>query len=244
MGHRFSSRMWYPVIDVLAAKHRVIWFDNRGAGESSSDGATKISQFSDDGFCVMDAAGVAKAHLYGVSMGGVIVIDMALRAPERVTSLIVGCSGVFSADKPRAPKWMLPLYFLPMSVFKLLRGGAKTNYGYGSAAPPDLVAKDMAMLDEDPFSRRGVANQALALSDYVTTKDAVARLTMPSLVMHGDEDKLVPFAYGEELANTLPHSSFFPMRGAGHNYLIARGKEANDATLAFLDHVDASLIPA
>ncbi len=48
MGHRFSSRMWYPVIDALAARHRVIWFDNRGTGESSSEGATKIAQFSDD----------------------------------------------------------------------------------------------------------------------------------------------------------------------------------------------------
>ncbi len=69
-------------------------------------------------------------------------------------------------------------------------------------------------------------------------------LAMPGLVMHGDEDKLVPFAYGEELAATLPHSTFVPMRGAGHNYLIARAKEANDATLAFLERVDASLTPA
>ncbi len=123
----------------------------------------------------MDAAGVDKAHILRRLDGRRDRDRHGAAQAQRVSSLIVGCSGVFSAEKPRAPKWILPIYYLPMSFFKLLRGGSKTNYGYGSAAPADLVAKDMAMLDADPFSRRGVANQALALSDYVTTKEAVAR---------------------------------------------------------------------
>ena len=59
-------------------------------------------------------------------------------------------------------------------------------------------------------------------------------------MLHGDEDKTVPFAYSEELAGVLPHSAFVPLHGAAHNYFIARGKEANDAVIAFLDKVDAS----
>jgi len=239
MGHKLSSRLWYPAIDVLAATRRVIWFDNRGAGQSSTTRDVTVATMGDDAFAVMDAAGVDKAHIYGVSMGGVIVIDMALRKPERVRSLIVGCSGILDANKPRTPNWILPLYFLPLSVLKLIlvRGG---DHGYGSAAPADLVAKDQAMAADDPFTRWGVVRQSLALSNYTASKEAVAKLTMPSLVLHGDEDKLVPLSYGEELASVLPHSTFVRLQGAGHNYFMARGKEANDATVAFLDKVDAA----
>src|SRR5215510_1135813 len=76
MGHRFSSRMWYPAIDALAARHRVIWFDNRGTGLNARLTGGRIETFSNDAFAVLDAAGVDRAHVYGVSMGGVIVIDM------------------------------------------------------------------------------------------------------------------------------------------------------------------------
>jgi pimeloyl-ACP methyl ester carboxylesterase len=244
MGHKLSSRLWYPAIDALAAKHRVIWFDNRGAGQSSTTRNVSVATMGDDAFAVMDAAGVDRAHIYGVSMGGVVVIDMALRKPERVRSLIVGCSGILDAGKPRTPKWILPLYFLPMPVLKAMLG-RNGDHGYGSAAPADLIAKDQAMAAQDPFTRWGVVRQSLALANYAASKEAVAKLAMSSLVLHGDEDKLVPFSYGEELAAVLPKSTFIPLRGAGHNYFVARGKEANDATLAFLDKVDAaSSIPA
>src|SRR5580658_7705572 len=73
MGHRYSSAMWYPAIPALAAEHRVIWFDNRGTGESDTAPKVTLPQLAADALAVMDAAGVADAHIYGVSMGGVIV---------------------------------------------------------------------------------------------------------------------------------------------------------------------------
>src|ERR1700761_923917 len=90
MGHRFSAKMWYPSIPALAARHRVIWFDNRGTGESDTTAKLSVAQMAADAFAVMDAAGVERAHIYGVSMGGVIVQEMALTAPQRVHSLTVG----------------------------------------------------------------------------------------------------------------------------------------------------------
>ena len=58
MGHRFSSRMWYPVIPVLAEKHRVIWFDNRGTGESDAPHTASVGALANDALAVLDAAGV------------------------------------------------------------------------------------------------------------------------------------------------------------------------------------------
>src|ERR1700709_2051123 len=81
MGHRYSAAMWYPILPALAAKHRVIWFDNRGTGESDTTRKASLGDLVNDTVAVMDAAGVARAHLFGVSMGGGIVLEFAIRNP-------------------------------------------------------------------------------------------------------------------------------------------------------------------
>ncbi|HEY2709692.1 MAG TPA: alpha/beta hydrolase [Caulobacteraceae bacterium] len=238
MGHRYSSAMWYPMIPALAAEHRAIWFDNRGTGQSDSGRGFTIQQLAQDGLAVMDAAGVERAHIFGVSMGGVIVQELAMQQPGRVTSLIVGCSGALTAEKPRMPAIMRTLYRLPPWALKLLRpsGG---DHGYGSAAPADRVATDQAMLAKDPYDVTGLIAQAAAIAGYSTTLEAISKLTMPSLVLHGDEDKTVPFAWGEALAAALPNSRFAPIVGAGHNFLVANGEATTKALLDFLREVDA-----
>jgi 3-oxoadipate enol-lactonase len=240
MGHRFSSALWYPVLDALAARHRVIWFDNRGTGETDTAKGFALSDMTDDALAVMDAAGVERAHVFGVSMGGVIVLDMAIRAPDRVISLIVGCSGILSAEKPRMPKLLLALYYLPPFLLKLLtpsRGGDK---GYGSAASPEMIATDLAMLAKDPFTVKGVVAQAVAVAGHVQKAEAVAGVTAPSLVLHGGDDSLVPIKWGEELAATLPNGAFVRLEGAGHNFLVAAREKTLKALEAFIDRVDRS----
>jgi pimeloyl-ACP methyl ester carboxylesterase len=231
MGHRYSSAMWYPIIPALAAKHRVIWFDNRGTGESDTTLGVTVGQMADDAVAVMKAAGVDRAHVFGVSMGGIIVQDLAMRHPERVQSLILGCTGILSADKPRMPAFMRALYYIPDGILKILMARRRA---YGSAAPADAVAADVAMLKKDKCTMRGAIEQAKAIARYCTTKDAVARLTMPALVLHGDEDGAVPFIWGEELAATLPNSRFVKFPGAGHNFLVVDKQKAADAVLNFI----------
>ncbi|HWD26648.1 MAG TPA: alpha/beta hydrolase [Rhizomicrobium sp.] len=238
MGHRYSSAMWYPILPALAARHRVITLDNRGTGESGTSRNLTVATMGDDALAVLDAAGVDKAHIFGVSMGGVIVEDIAMRHRGRVRSLIVGCSGMLTADKPRAPSVVRLLYRLPPWALKLLMP-KRANNGYGSAAPAGAVAQDMKVLENDPYSTRGVIAQAEAMSRYTTTKEAVAGLTMPSLVLHGDEDSTVPFKWGEELAATLPDARFVRVPGAGHNFFIAGGAAVNAAVLNFIAEVDA-----
>jgi pimeloyl-ACP methyl ester carboxylesterase len=80
--------------------------------------------------------------------------------------------------------------------------------------------------------------QAKAIAGYCTTKEAIAGLTMPSLVLHGDEDRAVPFIWGEELAATLPNSRFVKFAGAGHNFLVADREKSAAEVLAFLETVD------
>jgi pimeloyl-ACP methyl ester carboxylesterase len=242
MGVAYSSRMWYPAIPALSAQHRVIWFDNRGTGASDTTATVEIEALARDAFAVMDAAGVGAAHIYGVSMGGVIVQEMALQQPKRVLSLIVGCSGALTAEKPRAPAFVRLLYRLPPWMLKGLltimkRGSA---HDYGSAAKPEAIEADRAVVKNEKIFSKGSAAQADALARYCTTHEAIAGLRMPSLVLHGDEDAAVKFEAGEELAGILPDSRFVRFKGAGHNYMVAYKDEANKAVLDFTREVDSA----
>ncbi len=234
MGHRFSSRMWYALLPSLTARHRVIWFDNRGTGESDAPHRTTMNDLASDAFAVMDAAGVDSAHIFGVSMGGVIVEEMTMTKPQRVRSMIVGCSGVLSEEIPRSKKSRRFMYYLPFFVYAAL--GKKALYG--TASPADAVARDLEMLKKDKFDPRGVIAQSEALNGYRTTHEAVAKITTPSLVMHGTEDPVVPFALGEDLVKTLPNARMVAFEGAGHNYFIADIDRASKEVLAFFESVD------
>ena len=240
MGHRYSSAMWYPVLDYLAAEHRVIWYDNRGTGESGRTSKVSISDFVADTLTVMDAAGVKRAHVFGVSMGGGIVLEMARVHAERMTSTILGCTCMLTPDKPRSKAWMRALYFLPGWMLKRLLKSKIANSGYGTTAPPAAVERDLAVLAKDPHSTRGVHAQAVAIANYSITKEEVARIQVPALVMHGDEDGAVPYAWGVELAETLPRVEFVRLEGAGHNYLVAAPEKTRTALVDFLRRMDAS----
>ena len=239
MGHRYSSAMWYPILPALTAAHRTIWFDNRGTGQSGYSRKLTVGEMAADAFAVMDAAGVERAHVFGVSMGGGIALEMAIQRPEWLTSLILGCTGALTAEKRRMPAIMRGLYYLPPWALRMLLSGGRGNHGYGSAAPPDRVVIDREMSDKDKYATPGVVAQAAAVSNHCTTLEAVAGITAPTLVLHGDEDELVPLAWGEELAATIPGARLVKLQGAGHNILVAAGEPATAAVLEFLAEADA-----
>ncbi len=242
MGHRYSSALWYPILPALTAKHRVVWFDNRGTGESGMTRKATIQDLTRDALAVMDAAGLERAHVFGVSMGGGIALELAMQAPQRVVSLILGCTCMLTAEKPRLPAVMRALYYLPPWALKLILP-RRADKGYGSAAPAEAVATDAAVLAKDRFSVPGVIAQAAAIAGYSITKQAVAALIMPALVLHGDEDGVVPFEWGVELAEALPNSTFVEVKGAGHNFLVAGGDKTNAVVAEFLSGVERRITP-
>lgn len=240
MGHRYSSRMWYPVIPALAQKHRVIVFDNRGTGFTDTDSGYEIEDMAKDALAVMDAAGVESAHVYGVSLGGGIAYELALQQRQRVRSLILGCTRL--KTEPSEPSWLRRVtYSLPAPLMNYFLTRKKDQ---GSAADPVAVAFAHDVLRSDPYSGSGVYAQSAATARYATSTEAVARLTMPALVLHGDEDRAVPYEAGQALAKALPNARFETMKGAGHNYFLAQREHANRLVLDFLAQVDAPTAPA
>lgn len=247
MGHSYSSGMWYAARDELARHHRVITFDNRGTGRSSAVRRISVDDMARDAFAVLDAAGVPSAHLYGVSMGGGIVLEMARQQPARVRSLLLGCTLAKTPDVPGIPKLLRPLLFLPSPLlFRLIKriGGPAAAHPYGTRATATAIARDAEALAADIGSARTSVAQSKAINKYSISAAEVGDLRTPALVLHGDEDAAVPYEGGLRLHELIAHSTLVTLAGAGHNYFVAAGAEANSAALEFLSGVDSSDLEA
>lgn len=234
MGHRWTHEMWYQIAPALSQTHRVIMFDNRGVGQSDKPaGPYTAAQMAGDALAVLDAARVDRAHIYGASMGGQIAQEIALRAPERVVSLILGCTAAGTPDKfpKRQQRGAWPAYWMNPSEARLARMVASKIYG--PAATPEGIAADLAVFARQKNDRHGLIAQAHAVFDF-DSLDRVGRITAPTLVIHGDHDKNVPLAWGRELADAIPNARLKVLTGAGHLYMTGRSKEANEAVLSFV----------
>src|SRR3954466_8081678 len=92
-GLGWSAEMWYSLIPELETAYRVIRYDARGIGRSDGPpGPYPIERMADDALAVLGAAGVERAHVLGVSLGGIVAQEIALRHPTRVVSLLLGCT--------------------------------------------------------------------------------------------------------------------------------------------------------
>lgn len=238
MGHRYSSRMWYPVFEGLGDRYRLISFDNQGAGESGSRSKTTVREMTDDALAVLDAAGVESAHIYGVSMGGGIALEFGIRYPERTRSLILGCTLAKTPDIPRANKTAMNIiYRLPMWMLRGL-GSKQYKGGYGDAAPDAAIERDKEIVKADAFTRRGVIAQGMAIADYTVDPADVAAVKAPTLVLHGTQDLAVPYEAGKKLSQQIPGAQMVAFEGAGHNYFVAAAAEANAAVDNFIKTVE------
>lgn len=243
MGHGFPRQMWSRHLPGLTARFRVITFDNRGVGQTLTRGWDwTIEDMADDAAAVLDAAGVDRAHVYGASMGGGIAQAVALRHPERVGSLILGCTAA-KAAKRDVPVMQLLRHVLP----NLLAGrqarkiAAARALVYGPATPEELIAEDLALLESLHRPADGVKAQARAVAAWEGSRSRLPSIRIPTLVIHGTEDRLVPLHYGEELARLVPGAKLVVLAGAGHMYITDSTAEADEVVTSFL--MEQSLQP-
>jgi pimeloyl-ACP methyl ester carboxylesterase len=153
-----------------------------------------------------------------------------------VRTLTLGCT-MLKTEKTEVTGPRALIYRFPRWIVRAIFRMTMKPENYGTAAPRDAALRDIEVLRQDRFTMTGVRQQALAIADYAASPErAVAKLTMPVLVLHGDEDRAVPVEEGRKLHALLPHSRYVEFKGAGHNYLVA----ANQAsTAAFLDFIAA-----
>jgi 3-oxoadipate enol-lactonase len=220
-GLGMAATGWWRTIPVLAQGLRVLAFDNRGVGRSElTRGPYSLAQMADDAVAVLDAAGEESAHVYGISMGGMIAQEIALRHPKRVRRLVLG------ASTPGGYRHELPdqviLAFLERRVGMPAEEAvwASVPYNYGRATRrryAERIGEDVVQRLRFPVHPEGYKAQLAAAWRH----DAAARLdeiSAGTLVLHGSEDRMVPPANGLRLAQAIPRARLKLLKGAGHLY--------------------------
>jgi len=225
MGYGMPGDAWLGSLPFLGG-YRAIFYDNRGTGQSDKPGGPyTIVQMAEDAAGLLGHLGIESAHVYGVSMGGMIAQELALRHPAKVRSLVLGCTMcggeqstmcgpeileeliavVSSMGRVDPAEWVdrqLPLLF--------------TNEWI--AANPgirDMLLMIAPMLPPTPPE---TAQRAMAGLVGWSSYDRLPQIRMPTLVIHGDRDVLIPVGNAHVLAARIPGARLHIVEGAGHGY--------------------------
>ena len=195
MGLGLSGGAWWRTVPVLSRSLRVFSFDNRGVGRSDSRTYSYTTEaMADDAASVLDAAGVEQAHVYGFSLGGMVAQQLALRHPRRVSSLVLGAT---QAGGPRAVRPEDEVVeFVRRRPDLSQRAAVPYNYGPRCRREHQRIAEDIARRLAHPFRAEAYRAQlhAAALHNCFGRLD---RLRVPTLVVHGKRDRMIPVANAE-----------------------------------------------
>jgi pimeloyl-ACP methyl ester carboxylesterase len=222
MGLGMNATGWWRTVPVLAAAGlRVLSFDNRGVGRSARPrGPYTTAMLADDAVAVLDAAAVERAHVYGISLGGMIAQEIALRHPERVARLVLGATTSGGDGATAADRQTLEFFQRRGQMTALEAVWASVPYNYSThtrAEHGDRIARDISQRLRYPIEPEFYAAQLAAALAH-DTHERLAQIHAPTLIVHGLEDLMVPPANGRLLASRIPAARLLELPGAAHLY--------------------------
>jgi 3-oxoadipate enol-lactonase len=217
----------WRTIDELSRTLRVLAFDNRDTGRSSFTPLPYGQiQMADDAIAVLDAVGEESVHVYGISLGGIVALDLATRYPERVRALVLGATTPGGPTAVPQDPQVLTFFARVGAMAPEEAEWAAVPYTYGIATRrlhAQRIAEDVARrLDSRPD------NLPLATLAYVhqvgvaATHNRILNLRSikaPTLVVHGAEDALMSPDNARLMAEMIPGSELQLWPGAGHFYV-------------------------
>lgn len=236
-GFAISAAVFEPVLPLYARHLRCITVDNRGAGRSDPTlRPVSIPQLAGDAVAVLDRLGIASAHVYGLSMGGMVAQELALRFPDRVRGLVL------AGTTTGGPHATLPLRELRALAPHLRGRPAEARAKVLSALlfSPGFRASQPGRVREllTLVGRHGGGSRSAAAhwwgTVYHDTWSRLPRLAAPTLVLHGGADAMAPPACGRELAARIPDAELAVLAGVGHAVLLERPEEACAVVLDWL----------
>jgi pimeloyl-ACP methyl ester carboxylesterase len=240
MGLGLSASSWQTLPERLAERFRVISFDNRGTGRSTAPrGLFSIPDLADDAGAVLHAIGVERSGVFGISLGGMIAIELALRHPARVRSLALGASyagWLASVKPPLGTIW----HFLLGAVFESPRSAERlpqmlVSPSYLSRAREDFWAW---LEGAEPVPTSLVVRQIIAALRH-SAERRLGEITAPTLVLTGDQDRLVPRDNSVHLAQRIRGARLVEL-SAGHCFPLERTDDVVHELLRFFLEAGAS----
>lgn len=241
MGLGYPSDMWFRTRPILAARYRTIALDNRGSGRSDvPPGPYAMAVMASDAAAVLDAAGVESAHVYGVSMGGMIAQEFALNYPNRVRSLILGCTSAGGPQAVRAERAAADLLMARSSMTPEQASEAILPFVYDPSTSRERMEEDLVVRRKWFPRPEGYAAQLQGILSW-EAYSRLAEIAAPTLVIHGTCDRLVPPGNAELIAAKIPGSRLVMLPNASHIFSTDQSDASQKAVLEFLAvHADGA----
>jgi pimeloyl-ACP methyl ester carboxylesterase len=233
MGLGYPSYLWHRVRPALKERYRTIALDNRGSGQSDAPpGPYSIALMASDAAAALDAAGVQSAHVFGVSMGGMIAQEFALQYPARVRSLILGCTAPGGPKAVRAEKKVTEI-LMAHNMSPEGAAQAMRPYVYDPATPPDRIEEDLA-IRRKWFPRPEAFTAQLQGIFGWEAYSRIDRIAASTLVIHGESDQLIPAGNGELIAARIPGAKLVLLPRASHIFTTDQPEASQRAIMDFL----------
>lgn len=215
-----GNKDWWgpPLIAAVSKKYKTIIFDNRGTGRTDMTEANfTIKTMADDTVGLMDALKIPKAHLLGISLGGMVAQELVLNHPERVEKLVL-CSTMCGPSHS---------VMNPEVVTQLQSGGRATPAEFAKAAmallfPPEFAKANPKTIEEATRlmliapTRTDMYLRQLGATISFDTYDRLPTIKRPTLVMHGKKDILIPYQNGKIIADRIAGAKLVHFEKTAH----------------------------
>ncbi len=245
-GWTISSAVFDPIVP-LYPDLRVITYDHRGTGRSGAWPApVSMAMLAADAAQVLDERGVRAAHVVGLSMGAMVALELAVRMPDRLKSLVLVGGGA------GGPMTAVPSATSTVRVVGELVGDATNGRWPASVLFSRRFREEQPRRVAElcrPFGRHrappwATSFQTLAASCFARD-GSLHRVRAPTLVVHGDEDVMSPLANATRLAGGIPGARLHLERGCGHAVPLERAQACADLLHAWVaEHADNVPAPA
>ncbi|HYG86500.1 MAG TPA: 3-oxoadipate enol-lactonase [Azospirillum sp.] len=230
-----SFHIWDAQVPALSERYRVLRYDMRGHGLTDATPAPySMDMLADDALALLDALGIERAHVVGLSIGGMMAQRLAAKAPQRVTSLVL-CDTASRIGPPSI--WADRIAAIRADGLASIAQGVMARWfteRYRSERA-DAVRGFVNMLSRTPAE--GYVGCAMAIRDADLTADD-ARIACPTLVLVGDQDLATPPSLARETADAIPGARFAVLKDAAHIPCVERPDALTAQLLDFLGEND------
>lgn len=238
MGFTGNTSWWDPRwIQTLSEKFKIIAFDNRGSGRTDiSDREYSIKLFADDTAGLMDALGIPRANVLGISMGGMIAQEFVLNYPEKVKKVVLcstHCGGAKSVQASEEVLGTLTADRSGVSVEEVARMTIPLFFTEDFLKnTPGVEELVIEQISKNPISNEAFMRQMSAIMKF-DTYDRLSQIKTPALILHGKQDILIPPENGSILGKAIPGARLVSFENSAHG-LLEETEEVLDTILEFL----------
>jgi 3-oxoadipate enol-lactonase len=226
-----------PFLAALERDFDVVAYDHRGVGHSAAvTSPFTICDLADDAAALMDLLGWESAHVVGVSMGGMVAQELALRHPERIRTLALGCTycgGEGSALTSNEVSGKLAAAMMSGDRERAIATAYEVNVSPGYGADKSAYATFYEMATALPVAVPVIMLQAQAIQAH-DTLDRLGEISAPTLVIHGTEDEMLPFSNAVLIASRIPGARLETLDGVGHMFWWEQPERSAEAIRALV----------